>query len=461
MSEISLPGSLAPNHIDVRQKIMPRAAQTGLVILLAVIYGGGFLFLVTISPLLLYGFYLATGILLVMRIESIAQLSRDIGPIVPYMAWLILFWCWGLLFSPYPGSVAGEVIRVLFRNLLFLIAVALTLTDRRSYRLFARLVLVAIFVNYFIAQRQISDPQFALDFARMLGEESYTANSVRPAGLWINPDEAAFALLFGLLVIARERGLLVWLGRAAAAYTIYLTASRSGNYILALCVGAYLLFKLWQHVQSFRRAAVLFNLLALLYAVGLGLYYTDNLPRYDIAQDAALSRILDFQESNTDYTRADLTDAVYRLTLNAPWHGYGAMGLQDAQTSRLYFQSALPGLGAHNIFLAIWGEVGLLGLAGYLAVLAFGISQVFRLPLSPQERLIASLMWAGYLIRGLTWHSQLINATGILIIGVLLCYPRLVALPGAVFEKPVDSREARMRGREAFASSHPRQEPPL
>lgn len=427
MHDSAMTASLLLDETEARQKFIPRVAQAALVVCLAVMYGGGFLFLATISPLLLYGFYLATAGLIVLSIESVEELFIKLRPLLPFLAWLVFFWCWGVLVSPYPGEVFGEVARVLFRNLLFLVAVGVVLTNQRGYSLFSVLVQLAILLNFAIAQRQLNDPQFAVDFARRLGEETYVANNVRPAGLWINPDEAAFALLFGLLLIARDRSPLVWIVRAIAAYMIYLTASRSGNYILTLFIVVYLGFQLTQRVLSFRRALILVNLLAVLYAIGLGLYFTNSLPEYDVSQDFALSRILDVQESNTDYTRGDLTMAVYQLAVDAPWHGYGAMGLQDAQTSHLYFQSDLPGLGAHNIYLAVWGETGLLGLVSYLAVLGFGVLQVVRQPLAPSDRLVAALMWMGYLIRGLTWHSQFLSATGLVVIGILYCYPRLVA----------------------------------
>lgn len=427
MSDLSLTSSPTAAHAAARALLVPRTAQRGLILLLSVAYGGGFLFLTTISPLLLYGFYLALIALIALRIESLDQLARDVRPLLPYLAWMTAFWCWGMLVSPFPNVVFGEVIRIVFRNVLFLLAVAVAVSDLRSERLFALLVQAAIFINYYLAQRQLNDPQFALDFARRLGEETYVANNVRPAGLWINPDEAAFALSFGLLFIARSRGVVVWLARAAAIHGIYLSASRSGSYILVLFLAAYLLFSLSQKLLSFRRMALLVPALALIYAIWLGLYLTNNLPTYDVSQDFALSRILDHKESNADFTRGDLTGAVYGLVLHAPWHGYGAMGLQDAQTSQLYFQSKLPGLGAHNIFLAVWGETGVLGLAGYLLVLGLGMLQVLRTPMSPQRRMIAGLMWAGYVIRGLTWHSQMLSGVGIVIIGMMFCYPRLAA----------------------------------
>lgn len=435
MTDITLPDSIIAARAASRERVVPRTAQRGLIVLLALVYGGGFLFLATISPLLLYAFYVAMLALIALRFESLDQLAGDLRPLLPYMAWVTAFWCWGVLMSPYPGAVFGEVIRLLFRNLLFLVGVAVALSDPRSEKLFSRLVQVGIFVNYYLAQRQLNDPQFAIDFARRLGEETYIANNVRPAGLWINPDEAAFALLFGLLIIARDKGIVVWLARAAAVHGIYLSASRSGNYILVLFIVSYLLYSLSRKLFSFRQAMIMVNVAAVAFAIWLGLYYTENLPTYDVSQDFALSRILDHQESNTDYTRGDLTSAVLGLVMQAPWYGYGALGLQDAQTSELYFQSALPGLGAHNIYLAVWGEAGVLGLLSYLAVLGLGILAALRLPMSPQRRLIACLMWAGYLIRGLTWHSQLINGVGILVVGLVLCYPRLAAREQAESER--------------------------
>jgi hypothetical protein len=393
-----------------------------------VLYGGGFLFLATISPMLLYGFYGLMAGLIALRAATPGQAWRDLRPVALYLAWLVAFWTWGVLVSPFPAWVIPEVVRIVFRNALFLCAVAMALSDLRGLRQLALLVQVAIFVNLYVALRQLNDPAFALDFARRLGEEAYVANNVRPGGLWINPDEAAFALLMGLLLLARERGPLVWAARAAAIYCIYLSASRSGNYILALSGLLYLLFKLRQGVLSFGRATVLINLLAVAYAVWLALFLTGSLPRYDASQDFALNRILDFREENAELTRTDLTGAVFELALATPWHGHGALALQDNVAVERYFERALPGLGAHNIFLAIWGEVGFVGMLAYVAVLAVSASQVLRLPMAPQARLVAALMWLAYLARGFTWHGQMFSGSGIVLLGVILCYPRLAAM---------------------------------
>jgi O-antigen ligase len=411
---------------DQRQKVVPRVAQRVLVALLALIFCGGFLFLVTISPLVLYGFYVALAAMIVLRTESVVQFLKALAPLSPYLYWLLLYAAWATLISPFISVVFGDIVRLLFRNLLFLTAAAVAFSDRSAYRLFSRFIQVGVIINCAISVTQLNDPQFALDLARMLGDKTYTNNNVRPGGLWINPDEAAFANLMALLIIGTDRSPLAWIARCAAVYSIYVSASRTGSYILVLFFVAFLLFQLSQRAFSFKRMTLLVNGLALAYLVFYGMFYTNNLPAYDHSQDFALSRILDIQESNTDYTRGDLTYAVFQVAINAPWHGYGTLGLQDAEASQLYFQRALPGLGAHNIFLAIWGEAGILGLFGYLIALGVGASQVLRYKLAPAHRLIAGLMWVGYLIRGVTWHGQLHSGMGILCVALLYCYPMLM-----------------------------------
>jgi O-antigen ligase len=413
---------------DTRQKVVPRTAQRLLLALLAVVFCGGFLFLVTISPLLLYGFYIALAALIVLRIESVGQFLKLLAPISPYLYWLLIYGAWATLVSPFISVVFGDIVRLMFRNLLFLTAAAVAFSDAQNFQRFARFIQIGVIINCAISVTQLNDPQFALDLARMLGEKTYTNNNVRPGGLWINPDEAAFANLMALLIIGTERTPLAWIARCAAVYSIYVSASRTGSYILLIFFLAFLAFQLSQRAFSFKRMTILVNVLAVAYLIFLGLYYTDNLPTYDHSQDFALSRILDVQESNTDYTRGDLTYAVFQVALNAPWHGYGTLGLQDADASQLYFQRALPGLGAHNIFLAIWGEAGILGLFGYLIALGVGASRVLRAKLAPTHRLIAGLMWMAYLIRGLTWHGQLTSGMGILCVAALYCYPVLMEL---------------------------------
>lgn len=430
MSDLTIPASMRAPALERRSGVA-LAAQTALLALLTVLYGGGFLFLATISPMLLYSFYGALAGLVALRMATPGQAWGDLRPVALYLGWLVAFWAWGVLVSPFPAWVLPEVVRIVFRNVLFLCAAAMALSDTRGLRQLAVMVQAAIFVNLYVALRQLNDPAFAVDFAGRLGDEAYVANNVRPGGLWINPDEAAFALLMGLLLLARERGPLVWAARAAAVYGIYLSASRSGNYMLALSGLVYLLFKLRQGVLSFGRATVLVNLLALAYGVWLALFLTGSLPRYDASQDFALSRILDFREENAELTRGDLTGAVFAIALDTPWHGHGAMALQDNVAVERYFERALPGLGAHNIYLAVWGEAGLMGMAAYLAVLAAAAGQVLRLPMRPHFRLVAGLMWLAYLIRGLTWHGQMFSGSGIVLIGIILCYPRLAALASA------------------------------
>ena len=96
-------------------------------------------------------------------------------------------------------------------------------------------------------------------------------------------------------------------------------------------------------------------------------------------------------------------------------------------------------VGAHNIYVAVLGEIGPLGFAAYLAVLAVGLAALLRAPPGGTDRVVLALMWLTYLMSGLDSHTQITAFTGMIYIGLLLVAPRAVARevpPGGAEDAP-------------------------
>ena len=85
------------------------------------------------------------------------------------------------------------------------------------------------------------------------------------------------------------------------------------------------------------------------------------------------------------------------------------------------------GIGAHNIYLVVWGEMGIFGLLCYLSVLLTGIVAVLRARISAQARCIGLLIWATYLLMGLVWHNQFTDVLGAIYVGLIFYFPKIVA----------------------------------
>ena len=411
---------------------LQRTARAVLLALLGVIYSGLFLFLVTLSPYLLYGFYVLLLILIGLSFYAGRPTAQSLYPLLPYLYFLLIYASWGLLISPEAGDLMPEVVRMLIRNLLIFGAFVVAVPDQAGFKTFARWVQVAALLNFAIAVAESINPTLLTDITFTRNVATTAFDVLRPAGLWINPDEAAFAFLFALLLSSGDRGLLIWLGRAASIGGIYLSASRTGVYILAGYLLALLVFKLRSaRLSQLHLFAFLWGA-ALVITLSVGYYNYYGNPTIDTSDSFQISRILDFHEESAHdgYTRRYVTSMVFDKVLEAPVQGYGVFSLQTSGiTSSISSYTSLQqlGIGAHNIYLVVWGELGIFGLLCYLIVLLIGIIAVLRARISAQNRCIGLLIWATYLLMGLVWHNQFTDVLGTIYVGLIFYFPRVVA----------------------------------
>jgi O-antigen ligase len=316
--------------------------------------------------------------------------------------------------------------------MMILSAFAFAIPDNKSFARITKSIEIAVIVNFVIIIWEVVEPTVIINITYARDIYTTAFDVLRPAGFWVNPDEAAFAFLFGLLISTRDRGMLAWICRIAAIGGIYFGASRAGVYILILYGVVYILYQLIYIKLSTTRLFVLliFGFLVVILCLGVTIGLNFFTPK--IFDNFQLNRILDFSESvsRSGYDRRGVTSIAIDAVLQAPLQGHGIFSMQGIGISSVgpsYSALSGIGIGAHNIYLAIWGEVGIIGLVGYLIVLFGGFFAALKTRLSAHDRLIAILMWVTYLMMGFVWHNQLTDVVGTIYIGLIFYFPKVVA----------------------------------
>jgi len=415
---------------DENRLILFPLANTVLLMCLAVLYGGALRYLAPVSSLALYGFYAVLfGCIGLSLLTSRGSVAFHWPSVLPYLAWLAFYLLWGTLFSRDQGSAVREMARFGYRNALILTTIVVALVNRRSLERFAGYAQVAVLVNAAVSVWLALDPVRMARLAFYLDPNS-SSYSLRPGGLWINPNEAGFAFLFGLLLSRWARGRWVWVARVAALLGIFLSASRTGFLMALLCAAIFLIYR-------YRTSGPLARIMGVLLAITLLLgvragWLADGLAplNIDVGQQTALQRLTDLTETETErerqLTRAQLTRLGLTRLIQAPWYGNGLLAFQGGASAA---RVGLP-QGIHNIYLAVGGEIGWMGLLSYFGVLAFGIRRTLRARAPGEDKLVLLVFWLCYLLIGLTWHNQLTSVPGAIYAGLLFHIPYLLDKEG-------------------------------
>ena len=402
-----------------------RTSRGALLLLFGVIYAGCMQFFITISPGLLYGTYVVILSCLAVCLLFDWSVSRHARSVAPYLLWMFCYFLWGMSAFSSDSTIFAEGVKVFIKNALLICALAIML-DRRTLRPFAQLVQLAVLGNFALCVWETADPQLVATIAYTREAGATAFNVLRPAGLWSNPDEAAFAFVFSLLMARWAGGPLGWLGRVAAVVGIYLSASRTGAYLLAVCALCHVGYWLRQHRIDSARVAGIFAALLL---AGTAAVIAAHHFEFDPSEHWQLARFLDLTETTRDrgdISRTEIAKVAIQTALDGPWYGGGLF------TFQFHAQPGIPTLidpPAHNIFIAVWGEAGPFLAVSYLLILGLGMRRVFQTPMLSADRLAVLLMWVCYLLIGLTWHNQFTSFSGLIYIGLLWHLPAVLKTP--------------------------------
>lgn len=406
---------------------------------LALTYGGVLPLLGAVSrPLLYVGYIGLLGCLLLgAAAESRAYLR--VRCLAPYLCWLGFYSLWGALVSWNQSLAADEGVRLVLRNCFFMSALVIAVGDRRHLQAFARLIGWSAVVNCGLCVWELTNPSLIENIAYALDPQATAFNVLRPAGLWSNPNEAAFAFVFAVLLSHWDRGPCAWLARAAALVGIYLTASRGGLLLIAFCGLAHLVFMLRARPAGVLRRGVFLGAAS---AAALCLIVLGNaLPKdHGFWERYVVQRFL-YGDKGSPEIRGVLALRAAEIAVNGPWYGHGLFTFHGMARETRIPSVIDETLGAHNIYLVVFGETGLVGLFGYGAVLGLGLFRLFTVRAAGGDRHIALLFWLSYLLIGFLWHNQLTSLGGMLYVALLYHLPGLVArnLESARFSRPLPS----------------------
>ena len=402
-----------------------RVSRGALLLLLGVIYAGCIQFFIGISPVLLNGTYLVIIGCLAVCLFFDWSASRNAQSVAPYLLWVFGYFLWGMTALSSDSNIFSEGVKMFIKNALVIGALAIAV-EARTLRPFAQLVQLAVLGNFALCVWETANPELVRQIAYTREAGATAFNVLRPAGLWSNPDEAASAFIFSLLMARWAGGVLGWLGGFAAVAGIYLSASRTGAYLLAFCA----VFQAWQWLRLHRiDSARIASVIAVLLLAGGTVAVVAKVLDFDPAEHWQLARFFDLTESTRDRgdtSRVEIAKSAVQAALDGPWYGHGLF------TFQLHAQPGIPTIidpPAHNIFLAVWGEAGAFVGLTYLLILGFGIRRVFTTPMRPRDRATVLLMWLCYLIIGLTWHNQFTSFSGMIYIALLWHLPAVLKIP--------------------------------
>lgn len=418
-------GHIAPAYeIQADHGPLFRASRGALLLLLAVIYAGGIQFFIKVSPALLYGTYFVILGCLTVCLFFDWHTSRNLKSVAPFLIWTLAYFLWGMLAISHEITAMSEGVRMYIKNLLLISSLAFVL-DRRTLKPFAQLLQIAALGNLVLCLFEVADPSLVTEIAKTREAGATAFDVLRPAGLWSNPDEASSAFIFSLLMTRWAGGKLAWLGGAAAVAGIFLGASRTGALLLTLCGVCHGVHWMRRNRIDSLRLAILVGALLL---VATAAFLAVGVLGFDPSESWQVSRMLDITEKthgSGDASRVHIAIESIKVALDGPWCGYGLFTFQYHASPDIPTVVDPP---AHNIYIAVLGEAGVLFGISYLVLLGIGFRRVFQTPMLSEERLPVVLMWICYLLIGLTWHNQFTSFSGMLYIAILWHLPTVLKI---------------------------------
>ncbi len=362
--------------------------------------------------------------LIMYRVQPNQQLMELIRPALPLIIWLVLYYLWGAIVSPVP--VVLDAVRQSFFVLTVLVALTITLSRHEYLATFANAAQVGLVVNLIIMLLMANTSWFQ-DFliSRNLIQVEEQLKMNRFAGLWGNANVAAYVSLLIIILSTWSKPWLAWIGRASGVAILYMTASRTGTWILVFML-LHALFVVVRQKRS-RLPVVITATLLFCMSICAGSIIADSaLQRVD---NPNISRVVDITESRTRDKGADSRVDVLLywkpFLEKAPWYGYGLNAMMGGVHGESTFRSDLPPLGIHNLYLGIWLDIGVIGMITFLIVIGSQLFKSFRIASTVTNR------WAVFSLSLLLPVFSLFNHNMLSSIDGIIGYILLFLLPAS------------------------------
>jgi hypothetical protein len=406
-----------------------RDSKGTLLALLMALIAGGFLPIFSVYSRPSTWAVWAVLLILIGLLSREVSLWKLFGPILPYFVWLLCFIAWGLIVSPAPQFQGA--LKTIVTTLVISLGMAI-LTSRLTYlKVFANALQCLVVGNLLlIPLMSYSRTVRSILLNPAISGEAAEPGFARFAGLWGNPNMIGYMCLVAIILSIWATPLLAWAGRLCSLPIIYLAASRKSLLLLLLIIALNILI-VQRH--NLKRCLVWIGLTLLLGSLFLVSENALRTTRTRVASDTNISRLLDFTESGTiqagGETRMDLLRKWLEVASGEPWYGYGlgAMGGRYYSSGKV-INPLLPNVGAHNTYVGVFIETGVLGFATFLAILAHYSLAYLRFRGATQVRWALLSLLACNLIILLVSHNHLFSFEGKTVYALFFLLPTAPAL---------------------------------
>jgi len=384
------------------------------------------------------GFYYGPSILdylalftLLLCVPLDGDLPRRLAAVVPYALLIALYYVMALLVSPFDSR---DLLKQGLRNAMVLLTLAFAipaaLQDRKALRDFSIMVQLAAIAMLVICVAEMKSRRVAefLAQAGPLAIDELDYHAFRTGGLLRNPNDLATFFCITFILSHWCPGFLKWAGRGSAVIGTYFSASRGGAYLLIICIIIYVYGSLRcgvpilpaRYGRSMLTAAVLLFLLFAGYkAVGPKMI--------SVKGESGLSRggrIMSLSAEGGVSGRLALLDHWLKVALDAPLYGKGLYSFQGGPYSP--DAKRVRNLGSHNMWLMLFGEVGLLGPLGFLIIVVLGLMRINRIPKRNMDRMVLTLLWIAFLFLSFKSHNQLEHRYQVIAMAMVQYLPLLI-----------------------------------
>lgn len=315
-------------------------------------------------------------------------------------AYLLMSTAWAALWRPKFTTMADQALVDRFRCVFFFVAMILVFADRRA-RTIGRIAVLAVVIGASVVN--LAEASGLLEF-----HDTVRRFAGRASGLYVNPNQAGFSIVFGLAValpivprILRVPVVLL------AASGVAATFSRGS----LACLTVLVLVLLWRRDITPWSAVIAIGGIAAAFLY-LGIEPQSLLESSGRLNDDTLARLTMRAD---DSGRVGLARKAWNLFAESPWLGHGLASEREGRMS-------------HNMYLSLAAEHGVLGLIAFPAlIVAFSVGNPAAIPAA-----------AVFLFAGLFSHNLLEEEPALLCIA-LAASSALAFAPSRSTEAPLDA----------------------
>jgi len=343
-----------------------------LALMIVMMFGGLFPVISQTSRFTLWGIWILIWWLSLRCIRS-NSLNVFGSPAVPLVIWFTAYGLFGAIASPEP--VFFDLIRDFFRLITILVGLSVILEDRESCIRLGNYTTWVLVLNLAVSLALKNNPtllsfMFDMDYSHA----DIQVSTDRFSGLWGNANVAGMNTLILLVFSLWGTGKIIWLGRLAGVWMIYLTASRTATYLLIPVVCS-ITYYILRYVLRFRTATIVAVLCAVIMLLLTSVPDLSNI----IPKDSMFQRVLDITESKTNLKNEDRRiDVLFKwleVAKDAPWYGYGYGAMRGGGHMGIVYRTDILHIGSHNTYVGTYLDAGLFGTATFLAMLIVGIKR--------------------------------------------------------------------------------------